>query len=85
MEFLLILPKAGIGAGFVSKSPSCTINQLCATAHHWARELMKLGHTVRLIPSSFLQYGRRPYMDPIATLSVHCGSSFDTKRTPSSR
>jgi transposase len=29
--------------------------QVCAAAHHWARELMKLGHTVRLIPPSYVE------------------------------
>ena len=25
--------------------------EACATAHHWARELTKLGHQVRLMPA----------------------------------
>ena len=25
--------------------------EACATAHHWARELTKLGHEVRLMPA----------------------------------
>lgn len=29
--------------------------EACATAHHWARELAKLGHTVRLMPASYVK------------------------------
>jgi transposase len=37
-------------------STSCLVGmEACATAHHWARELMKLGHTVRLIPPSYVK------------------------------
>jgi transposase len=27
----------------------------CATAHHWARELIKLGHQIRLMPPSYVK------------------------------
>jgi len=29
--------------------------EACATAHHWARELTRLGHTVRLMPASYVK------------------------------
>jgi transposase len=32
--------------------------EACATAHHWARELMKLGHEVRLMPPRYV----KPYV-----------------------
>jgi transposase len=32
--------------------PSCLVGlEACATAHHWARQLTKLGHEVRLMPA----------------------------------
>ncbi|MHC2296106.1 transposase [Rhizobium mongolense] len=29
--------------------------EACATAHHWGRELSKLGHTVRLMPPAYVK------------------------------
>ena len=47
--------------GFFSKLPPCMVGmEACSTAHHWARELIKLGHTVRLIPPAYVKpYVRR--------------------------
>jgi transposase len=37
---------------FFKVLPPCLIGmEACATAHYWARELTKLGHTVRLMPA----------------------------------
>ena len=37
---------------FFKALSSCLIGmEACATAHHWARELTKLGHKVRLMPA----------------------------------
>jgi transposase len=42
--------------GFFEKLPPCLVGmEACATAHHWARELTKLGHTVRLMPASYVK------------------------------
>jgi transposase len=36
---------------FFAALPPCLVGmEACATAHHWARELMRLGHSVRLMP-----------------------------------
>src|SRR5919112_4495880 len=44
---------------FFAKLPSCLIGiEACATAHHWARELTKLGHQVRLMPPAYV----KPYV-----------------------
>lgn len=38
------------------KLPPCLIGmEACATAHHWARELTRLGHEVRLMPASYVK------------------------------
>ena len=36
---------------FFERLPPCLIDmEACATSHHWAREIMKHGHEVRLMP-----------------------------------
>jgi transposase len=41
---------------FVAKLPPCLIGmEACATSHHWARELSKLGHEVKLIPPAYVK------------------------------
>ena len=38
---------------FFSRIPACLVGmEACGTAHHWAREISKLGHHVRLMPPS---------------------------------
>lgn len=46
---------------FFSRLPPCLVGkEACATSHHWARELARLGHSVRLIPPSYVKpYVRR--------------------------
>lgn len=42
--------------GYFANLPRCLIGiEACATAHHWARELSKLGHEVRLMPPQFVK------------------------------
>ena len=44
---------------FFAKLSPCLIGmEACATAHHWARELRKLGHEVRLMPARYV----KPYV-----------------------
>jgi len=41
---------------FFRSLPPCLVGmEACATAHHWARELTKLGHTVRLMPPAYVK------------------------------
>jgi transposase len=41
---------------FFEKLPPCLVGiEACATAHHWARELMARGHEVRLMPPSYVK------------------------------
>lgn len=44
---------------FFDHLPPCLIGvEACATAHHWARVLINLGHEVRLMPASYV----KPYV-----------------------
>ena len=44
---------------FFAKLPSCLVGiEACGTSHHWARELIKLGHQVRLMPPAYV----KPYV-----------------------
>src|ERR1700747_3872394 len=39
-----------------STLPSCLVGiEACPSAHHWSRELRALGHTVRLMPPSYVK------------------------------
>jgi transposase len=42
--------------GFFKSLPPCVVGiEACATAHHWARELIALGHRVRLMPPAYVK------------------------------
>jgi len=44
---------------FFAKLPACLVGmEACAAAHHWGRELQKLGHLVRLMPPRYV----KPYV-----------------------
>jgi transposase len=64
----VIVSKAVRRSGFLqllSKFPPCLIGmEACASSHHWARELVKLGHQVKLIPPIYVKpYVRRQKND----------------------
>ena len=40
---------------FRSLEPCLVGMEACATAHHWARELIALGHTVKLMPPAYVK------------------------------
>jgi transposase len=40
---------------FAGLSPCLIGMEACATAHHWARELTRLGHTVKLMPPAYVK------------------------------
>src|SRR6201984_3351254 len=40
---------------FAALSPCLVGIEACPTAHHWSRQLQALGHTVRLLPPSYVK------------------------------
>lgn len=41
---------------FLQSQPRCTVAmEACATAHHWGREIGRLGHSVHLIPPAYVK------------------------------
>src|SRR6476660_3064465 len=67
---------------FFAEIPSCLIGlEACATAHHWARELIALGHETRLMPPSYVKaYVKRNKHD-VADAEAIC----EAVRRPSMR
>jgi len=50
-----MLRRAQVGAYFAQLEASLVGMEACASAHHWARELEALGHTVKLLPPQFVK------------------------------
>jgi len=41
---------------FFAKLPPCLVGmEACGSAHYWAREIIKLGHTVKLMPPKYVK------------------------------
>ena len=52
------LTRGKVLAFFAKQTPSLVGMEACAAAHHWGRELSKLGHRVRLMPPRYV----KPYV-----------------------
>jgi transposase len=52
------LRRAQVAAFFAKLEPCLVGIEACATAHHWARMIEKLGHQVRLMPPAYV----KPYV-----------------------
>jgi transposase len=65
---------------FFAKLPPCsTAMEACSSAHHWAQELVILGHDVRLIPPQYL----KPYVKPTKTDAADAEAICEAAGRPS--
>jgi transposase len=55
--------------------------EACATSHHWARELMRLGHEVRLMPAQYV----KPYVKRQKNDATDAEAICEAVRRPSMR
>jgi transposase len=67
---------------FFKRLPACLIGmEACASAHYWARELTALGHTVRLMPATYVKpYVKRGKSDAIDAEAICEAVSRPTMR-----
>ncbi len=66
---------------FFAKQPPCVIGEACSSAHHWARELRRLGHDVRLIPPQYV----KPYVKRNKTDAADAESICEAVGKPNMR
>ena len=58
---------------FFQKLAPCLVGiEACATSHHWARELRKLGHDVRLMPPSYVKAYVKRHKNDTADAEAIC-------------
>lgn len=67
---------------FFAGQPPCTVAmEACAGAHHWAREIGRLGHTVRLIPPTYV----KPYVERQKNDTAEAEAICEAAQRPSMR
>ena len=66
---------------FAGLKPCLIGMEACATAHHWARELIKLGHEVLLMPPRYV----RPYVKRNKNDAAHAEAICEAVTRPTMR
>ena len=63
---------------FFENLPPCLVGiEACASSHHWSRELQSLGHTVQLMPPTYVKpYVKRQKNDRGRADRAFCLSLF---------
>jgi transposase len=75
------LRRAEVLAFFAEQPPALVGIEACSTAHHWARELGRLGHEVRLMPASYVKpYVKRGKSDAVDAEAIAEAVSRPTMR-----
>jgi len=67
---------------FFEKLPPCLVGmEACGSSHHWAREISKLGHEVRLMPAFYV----KPYVKRGKTDAVDAAAICEAVTRPTMR
>jgi transposase len=67
---------------FFANLPACLVGmEACASSHHWAREITRLGHTVRLMPPQYV----KPYVKRHKNDQVDAEAICEAVQRPSMR
>ena len=74
--------KRGKLLAFFETLPRCVVGmEACGSAHHWGRELRKLGHDVRLMPAAYV----KPYVKRGKTDAADAEAICEAVRRPTMR
>jgi transposase len=57
---------------FAGQKPCTVAMETCGSSHHWAREIGRLGHTVRLIPPAYVKPFVKPQKNDAADAEAIC-------------
>ena len=66
---------------FANHQPGVVAMEACGSAHYWARELLKLGHEVRLIAAQFV----RPFVKTNKNDAADAAAIWETVQRPDMR
>jgi transposase len=66
VAFNQALRRAQLLAFFEKLTPCLVGMEACGSSHYWARQLVKLGHDVRLIPAMYVKRGKSDAVDAAA-------------------